>query len=178
VAFLSIEPEVAGESEERFVYLPSMRKIRRVSGSQSDDAFLGTDLSYHDFERQRGASYRVELGPVVQVGGEPARIVRAQPLRASVYATVEHAIAVRDSAILETRYFKLNTPEPYKRLWMDRERIVEHGACRVPTLIRVHDLQRDTRTQLSIESLRLDAELSDDLFSMTSLETKRPIPGL
>ena len=178
VAFLAIEPEVAGESEERFVYLPSMRKIRRVSGSQSDDAFLGTDLSYHDFERQRGASYQVELGREVQAGGEAAFVVTARPRRPASYAVVEHTIAAKDSAILETRYFKKDAPEPYKLLWMARDGILEQGACRVPTRIRVEDRQRRTETTLSISSLRLDTELSDDLFSMVSLETRRPIPGL
>jgi hypothetical protein len=178
VAFLAIEPEVSGESEERFVYLPSMRKIRRVSGSQSDDAFLGTDLSYHDFERQRGASYQVDLGPDVQAGGEAAFVVTARPRKAASYAVVEHTIAAKDSAILETRYFKKDAPEPYKKLWMERAGILEQGACRVPTRIRVEDRQRGTETTLSINSVRLDAELSDDLFSMVSLETKRPIPGL
>lgn len=178
LSFLSIEAAVPGQSEERFVYLPSMRKIRRVSGSQSDDAFLGTDLSYHDFERQRGSSYQVELGRSVSTDGEAARVVTARPFKASGYALVEHTIAVKDSAILRTRYFKKDTAEPYKELWMDRAHIVEQGACRVPTRIRVADRQRGTETVLSISSLRLDTELSDDLFSMVSLETKRPIPGL
>ena len=72
MAFLGIESKRAGRSDERFVYLPSLRKIRRVSASQSDDAFLGTDLSYQDFERQREESYAVSLQGEATVGGEGA----------------------------------------------------------------------------------------------------------
>ncbi len=178
VAFLGIEPEGPGSSEERFVYLPSMRKIRRVSGSQNDDAFLGTDLSYHDFERQRGESFRVALGHSVEIDGEPAWVVTARPRAPAGYERVEHTISSRDLAILGTRYFKRGSEREYKQLWMERARIIESGACRVPTRIRVADRQRGTETVLTLSQLQLDAVLSDDLFSMIALETKRPIPGL
>ena len=60
MAFLAIEARDPTREDERFVYLPSLGRVRRVGGSQSSDAFLGTDLSQRDFERQRGSEYRVE----------------------------------------------------------------------------------------------------------------------
>lgn len=178
VAFLGIEANETGKSEERFVYLPSLRKIRRVSGSQSDDAFLGTDLSYHDFERQRGGNYQVSLEGEVTEAGERAWVISARPRKVTGYASVEHVVAVRDFAILATRYFKKDADKAYKELWMSRDSMIERGSCRVPARIRVEDRQRGTSTILEFKQLRLDAELPDDLFSMVSLETKRQIPGI
>jgi hypothetical protein len=178
MAFLGIEAKESGRSEERFVYLPSLRKIRRVSGSQSDDAFLGTDLSYHDFERQRESAFEVSLGGATRVGDELAWVVVATPREASAYDRVEHTIAERDFAILMTRYFRRGSPAAYKQLAMLRGRMIERGACRVPTRIRVEDLQRGTSTLLDLTDLTLNADLPDDLFSMVALETKRPVPGI
>ncbi len=178
VAFLGIEAQSSDTSEERFVYLPSLRKIRRVSGSQSDDAFLGTDLSYHDFERQREASFDVAIIASAQLGSDQAWIISATPHSPTGYERVEHTIALKDYAILETRYFKRGAETPYKRLSMERARMVECGTCRVPTRIRVVDAQRGTSTVLDISKLTLNAELPDDLFSMTALETKRPVPAV
>jgi hypothetical protein len=178
MAFLGIEAKEAGRSEERFVYLPSLRKIRRVSGSQGDDAFLGTDLSYQDFERQRESSFEVSVGGEARVAGESAWIVVAKPRGAAAYERVEHTIAVSDFAILGTRYFKHGAPVAYKRLTMERSKLIDRGACRIPTRIRVEDVQRGTSTLLDVTALRLDAELPNDLFSMLSLETKRPVPGI
>jgi hypothetical protein len=176
MAFLGIEAEDSGGSEERFVYLPSLRKIRRVSGSQDEDAFLGTDLSYHDFERQREASYDVSLAGETREGSERAWIVVARPRESASYERVEHTIAARDYAILATRYFKRGASDASKLLRMDRERIVELGACRVPARIRVEDVQRGTATLMEVSSLALNGDLPDDLFSMIALETKRPVP--
>jgi hypothetical protein len=178
VAFLGIEAKSSGRSEERFVYLPSLRKIRRVSGSQSDDAFLGTDLSYHDFERQREASFDVAIAGKTRIGADGAWIVTAKPHVPMGYEHVEHTIAERDYAILATRYFKRGAATAYKRLEMDRARMIERGACRVPARILVKDAQRGTSTVLDVTALTLDAQLPDDLFSMTALDTKRPVPGI
>jgi hypothetical protein len=156
--------------------LPSLRKIRRVSGSQSDDAFLGTDLSYHDFERQREASYVVAFAGETEFAGERAWLVAAKPKGLTGYERVEHTISQRDHAILATRYFKRDVGGAYKLLTMERVHLLERGECRVPTRIRVEDSQRGTETTLEVSRLTLDAELPDDLFSVVSLETKRPVP--
>jgi len=178
VAFLGIEARESGRSEERFVYLPSLRKIRRVSGSQSEDAFLGTDLSYHDFERQREANFEVSLGGETQVAGEAAWIVVAKPRGSAGYERVEHSVSIADYAILGTRYFKRGSDNAYKLLVMDRDHIAPRGECRVPRRIRVEDRQRGTSTTLEVATLTLDADLPNDLFSLVALETKRPIPGI
>jgi hypothetical protein len=48
----------------------------------------------------------------------------------------------------------------------------------VPTLIRVEDDQRGTRTELVISELRTDAALDDALFTTAALETRRDVPGI
>jgi hypothetical protein len=45
MAFLGVESDDPAQSEQQFVYLPSLAKVRRVSGSQPTDSFLGTDHS-------------------------------------------------------------------------------------------------------------------------------------
>ncbi len=75
MAFLGIEPEDPNANDQRFVYLPTMRRIRRVGGGQSSDSFLGTDLSYHDFERQHAHHYQVAAPVRVEVeDGDEARL--------------------------------------------------------------------------------------------------------
>jgi len=45
-ALLTIENKVA--DDERWLYLPALRKTRRISGSEKADNFMGTDFSYED----------------------------------------------------------------------------------------------------------------------------------
>ncbi len=61
---------------------------------------------------------------------------------------------------------------------MPRAGMQKKGHCRVPSVVEVSDHQRRTQTRLQIVSLQIDAAFDDSLFSMTSLQTSRDIPGL
>ena len=38
------------KDDDQWLYLPAMRKVRRISVSDRADYFLGTDLSYEDIK--------------------------------------------------------------------------------------------------------------------------------
>ena len=41
-----LQIEAVGRGHDAFVYLPSLRKVRRFTTSQRGDAFFGTDVTY------------------------------------------------------------------------------------------------------------------------------------
>ena len=178
MTFLGVESEDPRQSEQQFVYLPSMKKIRRVSGSQPTDSFLGTDLSYHDFQRQRPDRYRSVGLRESSLGEERVVRVRLEPRFDAPYSAVEYAIAASDRAILGTDYFKRGSERAYKRMSMPRDHIVSGERCSVPTTVVVDDDQRGTHTELVISELRTDAPLDDALFTTAALETRRDVPGI
>jgi hypothetical protein len=110
--------------------------------------------------------------------GERVLRVLMEPTFDAPYSLVEYVIAESDRAILATDYFKRRSDHAYKRMKMPRARIVNGERCAVPTLIRVEDDQRGTRTELVISELRTDANLDDALFTTAALETRRDVPGI
>lgn len=177
MAFLGIEKQ-PGEEDEHFVYLPSLRKVRRIGGNVASDSFLGTDLTYHDFERQRVRDFEIVGSMRDRVAGEAVLRVSGKPRFHSTYDTFEYAIAMTDHAILESRYFRNAFPTEIKRISMPRAGMQQHGHCLVPKRIVVEDRLRKTQTELFLNPLMLDASLDDNLFTMVALEANRPIPGL
>ncbi len=178
MAFLGVESDDPTKSEQQFVYLPSMAKVRRVSGSQPTDSFLGTDLSYHDFQRQRPDRYRATGVTTGSTEGEPSRTVSVVPIFDAPYSLAEYEIASSDHAILGARYYKRKDQRAYKDMRMPRLHIVSDNGCSVPTRVVVDDRQRGTHTELTISELRTNADLEDSLFTYTALETRRDIPGI
>ncbi len=49
-AFLSFDYDDADQSDDRWLYLPAMRRVRRISAADRGDYFLGTDFTYQDIE--------------------------------------------------------------------------------------------------------------------------------
>jgi hypothetical protein len=178
MAFLGVESDDPTRSEQQFVYLPSMDKVRRVSGAQPTDSFLGTDLSYHDFQRQQPDRYRATRVAPSRVDGEAVHVVTVLPLFDAPFSHVEYEIAVSDAAILVTRYFKRSDLPAYKVMRMPRATMAEGDGCSVPTHVVVDDSQRGTHTDLTIAELRTNADLDDALFTYSALEARRDIPGI
>ena len=67
VSYLSFEypdnPDGSVRDSDSWLYLPAMKKVRRVSGSDKDDDFQGTDFTYDDFgDRSLGKDTFAILG--------------------------------------------------------------------------------------------------------------------
>jgi len=176
MTILSIENERG--SGDHFVYLRELARLRRISSSQRTDAFMGTDLSFEDFERRRVGDYRLALRPPSQVRGERVHVVAGAPRYVSGYARVEFWIAQSDAAILETRYFKRDTESAFKVIHAPRADTRQLGGHSLPTHLLVENLARGTQTEVWIEQLSIDPGLEDALFSSAAVEVGRPIPGL
>ena len=52
VSFLSHDKLQAGGADDRWLYLPATRKVRRIPASDRGDYFLGTDFSYEDMQSE------------------------------------------------------------------------------------------------------------------------------
>jgi hypothetical protein len=172
---LIIEAESGGL--DMFVYLPALRRARRVSSSQRMDSFLGSDLTYEDFERQRAQDFAVEPLPDEQVAGEACRIVRAIPKDERAYATAVFAIAESDRAILEYRYFADGSTTPYRVITTPRSAMRERGGHLLPTRFEVRNLERGTSTDLAILELAVGRPIDDRLFSIRALEQRIDLPA-
>ena len=176
--------ERGDRSDDHFLYLRSLGRIRRVGTSQRSDSFMGTDLTYEDFDRRRAKDYRVVSARTERLAGEEVRVVTALPrLEAGYgleagYDRAEFWIAVADEVILETRTFKHGSAEPIRVVRTPRAGIVRLGGHDLPTRMHVENPARGTRTDVRIEDLVVDPDLDDALFTSAAIEVGRPIPGL
>jgi len=166
-ALLVLEQD--GRPDDYFLYLPALDRVRRVSGAQRSDSFMGTDLTYEDLERRRIDEFEDLRSEPSDVSGEPVVLVSARPRHAAGYARVEFAIAASDAAILETRYVAKGSEHPFKVIRFPREDLHEEGGYSVPRRISVENLRRGTQTEVTVDVLELDPEVDIRLFTTDTL---------
>lgn len=166
-ALLVLEQE--GRPDDYFLYLPALDRVRRVSGAQRSDSFMGTDLTYEDLERRRIDEFEELRSEVGSVAGEAVVLVSARPRDSAGYERVEFAIATRDAAILETRYRAKGHEAPFKVIRFPREHLHEEGGYSVPRRISVSNLRKGTETEVTVEMLRLDPDVDLRLFTTDAL---------
>lgn len=164
-------------SDDHFVYFPYMEKVRRIGSAQRADAFMGTDLTYEDFERRYADDYdEIERSPGTLDDEDVVRVSVA-PKYDSGYARAELSIATRDFAILRIHYFRRSDDAaPFKILRAPRARMSRIDGHILPTWIEVSDLRRGTTTEVRVDHIDVNPVLPDELFSAVSLRLRKRIP--
>lgn len=51
--FLSWTYDEPGRDDDKWLYIPSMKKVRRISGAANNDFFMGSDFTYDDIDMGR-----------------------------------------------------------------------------------------------------------------------------
>lgn len=165
-------------NDDFFLYTPTQGRVRRVSSAQRADAFMGTDLSYEDFERRYVADYDVSIIGEATIQGEAGYAIRCKPKYESGHSHAVYFVAKSDHAILEVRYFRKGRDEPIKVQRVPRDKMVSIGNHIVPTQLWVENRLRNTETEVRFSQIRIDPELKNSLFSRSALEIGRRIPFL
>ena len=121
-AFLTWDYADPDRDDDQWLYLPAMRKVRRISASDRGDYFLGTDLTYEDIKLETRVSMadytRVTTGEDV-VDGHHCYLVEATPVDQATakelgYGKVEQCVddkiwMVRRARFWDTRGNPLKT---------------------------------------------------------------------
>ncbi|MEQ1439383.1 outer membrane lipoprotein-sorting protein [Fontimonas sp. SYSU GA230001] len=144
--------------DETFVYLPSVGRVRRVSGGGEDQRLFGTALSFEDVYQLLSSfsGGAMSLGPASEIAGRPVRrisILAAPDTPASydrIVAEVDRASCVVVAAEL-SRHGQVQ-----KRLYAAPDAQRRLGSHWYPSLVTVEDRRKGIRTELRV----LQAELS------------------
>ncbi len=86
-AFLTYDYPEANRDDDQWLYLPALRKVRRISASDRGDYFLGTDFTYEDIKKETKVSIedytRKTIGEEI-IDGHRCYIVEAIPVNKKV----------------------------------------------------------------------------------------------
>jgi len=150
--------EDAGGREQQFLYMPAIGKVKRITGNQRQQRFMGTDLTYADLEW--GSLRRADVRRLddASVGPYATWVIEAKPRD-------DGAAYGRTVTWIEKTSFV-----PLKVEFYDRA-----GATPVKTLA-VRKLEKREGRWVAMESVVRDAAGgSSTRMTVTELDTKTPL---
>jgi outer membrane lipoprotein-sorting protein len=86
-AFLTFDYPDASKDDDQWLYLPALRKTRRISAANRGDYFLGTDLTYEDIKLETRISkedYAYKTIGKEAIDGNECYLVEGTPLHAKI----------------------------------------------------------------------------------------------
>jgi len=149
-----------------FVYLPAVKRVRRISGNFADGALMGTNFSYLDFKEMQNAfgDLSAKLEAEAEVNGRPAYVLAfaALPGIETRYTSVrawvdkEACVAVKAEFSDGQRVAKVLSSPPGA--------VKKSGKTWYVAEIEMKDASDGTRSVLKLDKLDSVSELSAQYF--------------
>lgn len=78
-AFLNYDYDADDKDDDQWLYLPALRKSKRIASSDKSGAFMGSDFNYSDMTRRNLNAYDFKHLKEDQVRGEPVWLIERLP---------------------------------------------------------------------------------------------------
>jgi hypothetical protein len=160
--------------DERFLYLPSLGRVRRIAGSEAQESFVGSDFSYEDIGGREFDDYTYtlldETASWTGTDGRsrPAYRLESKRKDASVQFPRVVSLVLKDSFVVVQADVHNRRNEKQKVYTVGRLEQVQ-GIWTVLASVMTNDLDR-TRTELTIDKIAYNTGVTESAFSRRELE--------
>jgi hypothetical protein len=169
--FLQVEYE--DRDDDQWIYLPALKRVRRIAAQESGQSFMGTDFSYEDMKRRRVEEYHYELLGEEEHDGFSCYVIKQWVKNPSnspysyMVRWVTRDIWVPIKVELYDRRGEL------EKVGLSRN-LQEVQGYWTALYSEMYTLGSDHRTTLEFKKLVYDEPVNDGLFTTRFLETGRP----
>ena len=163
--------------DERFLYLPSLMRVRRIAGSESQDSFVGSDFTYEDIGGREFDDYTyafagadAENASWTGPDGQPVPAFRLESKRKNPAVEFPRVVSLvlKDSFVVVQADVFNRRNEKQKQYSVLMLRAMQ-GIQTVLASTMTNDLEK-TKTELTIEKIEYNVGLKEDAFSRRELE--------
>jgi hypothetical protein len=163
--FLMVEK--AGGGTEQHIYLPGLKRTRRVVGREQEGSFMGSDFTYNDLQRKEDKSAKNTRLPDENIGKEPTYVLESKAGPGSQgYSKLRTWIRKTDYIPLRTQFFDAND-KLVKTLYVRRTKDIEGK----PTVVEAFMKSSNGHaTELVVDSVEPKKDLPDAAFSPLTLD--------
>lgn len=158
---------------DQWLYLPALRRVKRIPTSGKKNRFMGTDFAYEDLRREAFKLQEYELVGSEKLDGHDTYVVEARP---KTDAAEDSGYSKRQFWI-DKEHFTTRRIEYYDKegqLWKvqdNRDFVNLVDTAWAPDEVEMRDVQNDTKTIVRIEERKVNQGLSPRLF--TEVELRR-----
>jgi len=165
--FLTIEKP--GWETEQFLYLPALRRTRRIVSSQKSQRFVNSDFTYEDMERHSVDDYTYEIVGSKLVGNLDCYMLETRPQKGTdtQYSLTYSLISKQSIVPLFVKYYdkKGNHIKTYKVLKLEQ---IQGIWTELTT--SMENLEKGHKTYIKLEKITYNTDIDQEQISKKSLE--------
>jgi outer membrane lipoprotein-sorting protein len=169
-AFLSWEYDDPKRDDDKWLYMPALKKERRISGASKNEYFMGTDFTYDDMgDRNAEEDNHTLLGQETVLGHDCWKIESIPVDPEDMYTRKVVWVDKEAYLILQAEYYdKDGLLKIYKAVDVRKQ-----DGFWTTFRSEMDNVSRGHKTVMEIASIRYDSGMEDDLFKVSSIQRGR-----
>jgi len=160
--------------DERFLYLPSLGRVRRIAGSEAQESFVGSDFTYEDIGGRELEDYTYALLSENETwtapDGSRHAVWRLESKSRKAGARFPRVVSLVRKDLDIVVHAEIHNRRDEKQKTFEAKKIEKIGGYWTVTSMTMSDALEGTRTDLVVEKAEYDVGLSPDDFSRVQLE--------
>lgn len=167
--------EHADGDDDIWIYLPALRKVRRLVASNKKDSFVGTDFSYGDIIGHRVEDWIHRITGSATIDGVETWVIESTPRTDAIAETSGYGKRTswirKDNAVAVKGEYWDQGGQPLKTLVATDVREIDPAEHKWQAFrLVMHNTKTDHTTELLFENVQVGLGLGDDLFTERQLE--------
>lgn len=179
-------PDVAGtavltieqpdQEDEQWMYLPALKRTRRIAGAGRNESFMGSDLSYEDLRPREVEAYTYDVLKSEKLPEGEAWVLESRPVKGgkaegSDYARSVAWIRKSDHVALKLEIY--DRKDALLKVIVSKDYQKDGGVMR-PSSVEVENKQKGSRTSIRYLERQINAPVDEAIFTTRALETQAP----
>ncbi len=118
-----LQKENDGEDDDQWIYLPDLGRVRRISGGQGGDSFMGSDFTYDDMKSREIDDFEYQLLAEEEFNGYQCYVVEATPKNPAEeqYAKTISWVTKKHDIPVKVEMYDKDSGELYKEMRVESE---------------------------------------------------------
>jgi outer membrane lipoprotein-sorting protein len=173
-AFLTFDYDDSAKDDDQWLYLPALKKVKRIPSTDKSSSFMGSDFSYFDMTDRDLEDYDFKLIKETEVRGHPAWMIESTPRNQTTIdeSGYEKTIAIvrKDNHVVVRA---INFMTNGKKKYLDLKKIhEENGIWLIDEMTMTTKKGKSTlhKTILTFSNVTLNGTIEDGVFTTRRLE--------
>jgi len=164
--FLRLDLE--GDDEEQYLWLPALGKVKRITGNQRNQRFMGTDLTYADLENRNLKDANLKRFPDAKVKAWDVYVVEAipKPNNDGEYGKTVSWIHKESFVPVKVEFYDKKL-KLLKTLQVDDLKKKEGNWVAMKS--KIENVQKKTKTLMVINKIKFNMKLKSSEFTQRAL---------
>jgi outer membrane lipoprotein-sorting protein len=170
--YLSFSYDDESADDDNWLYLPAMKRVRRIAGAGKNDSFMGTDFTYEDMGSRSLGKDEFSLRGEEAVDGQPCWVVEARPKDSRDHYGRRLIRVRQDSYVLAAVDYYDRQDRLLKTLRISG--IGQIDGIWTAQKMEMTNLQDRRSTVIAMSDIQFNTPLEDSLFTVAALERGNP----